>query len=157
MTYGPPELPLRRSPARPLVERLLMANLADCDVIVLCGASAPGCNPSYPTVPNRWRKFGRPFVSLLVEYLRHGRASSFSIWVISEMIEDFVSCVIEVHTRRCLSAILSLSAPEGALAHAMPFGAEQSVSVLNGDSFPEIDPQRLLPSIPANRRVRRLR
>jgi NDP-sugar pyrophosphorylase family protein len=88
---------------------------------------------------------GRPFVSLLVEhFLRHGaRRFIFSTGHFGDMIEDWFL------RHRGAYEVLFVRDPVplgtgGALAHAMPLVRSNPFLVLNGDSFCEIDPERLL-------------
>lgn len=123
-----------------------MGSVGDCDVIILCG----GLGTRLRTVLNDRPKpmaliDGRPFVSLLVEhFVRHGaRRFIFCTGHRGEMIEEW----FERHRGSYDSLFVRDPFPlgtGGALAQAMALTRRNPVLVLNGDSFCEIDPTRLL-------------
>lgn len=123
-----------------------MGQFAGCDVIILCGGFGTRLQSVVADRPKPMAEIhGRPFVSLLVEhFLRHGaRRFIFSTGHFGEMIEDWFL------RRRGNYETLFVRDPVplgtgGALAHAMPLVRSNPFLVLNGDSFCEIDPERLL-------------
>ena len=101
------------------------------------------CNPSYPTVPNRWRKFWPAALCRCWSAfpLRHGAPGSFQHGSF-QMIEDWF-----LRHRGPYETVFvrdPLWAPEGAGIIPYPRFGSNPFLVLNGDSFCEIDPQRLL-------------
>ncbi len=123
-----------------------MGRFADCDVIILCGGLGTRLQSVVSDRPKPMAEIhGRPFVSLLVEhFLRHGaRRFIFSTGHFGDMIEDWFL------RHRGAYEILFVRDPAplgtgGALAHAMTLVRSNPFLVLNGDSFCEIDPERLL-------------
>lgn len=119
--------------------------LADCDVIILCGGFGTRLQSVVSDRPKPMVEIhGRPFVSLLVEhFLRHGaRRFIFSTGHFGEMVEDWF-----LRHRGDYEALFVRDpvplGTGGALAHAMPLVHSNPFFVLNGDSFCEIDPERL--------------
>jgi len=123
-----------------------MGQFADCDVIILCGGFGTRLQSVVSDRPKPMAEIhGRPFVSLLVEhFLRHGaRRFIFSTGHFGDMIEDWF-----LRHRGAYEALFVRDpvplGTGGALAHAMPLVRSNPFLVLNGDSFCEIDPERLL-------------
>lgn len=123
-----------------------MARFPDCDVIILCGGFGTRLQSVVSDRPKPMAEIhGRPFVSLLVEhFLRHGaRRFIFSTGHFGEMIEDWFLRHRGPYETVFVRDPVSLGTG-GALAHAMPLVRSNPFLVLNGDSFCEIDPERLL-------------
>ena len=123
-----------------------MAQFADCDVIILCGGFGTRLQSVVSDRPKPMAEIhGRPFVSLLVEhFLRHGaRRFIFSTGHFGDMIEDWFLRHRGAYETLFVRDPVPLGTG-GALAHAMPLLRSNPFLVLNGDSFCEIDPERLL-------------
>ncbi len=123
-----------------------MRRFADCDVIILCGGLGTRLQPVLSDRPKPMAEIhGRPFVSLLVDhFLSHGaRRFIFSTGHFGDMIQDWF-----LHHRGAYETLFvrdpSPLGTGGALAHAMSLVRSNTFLVLNGDSFCEIDPERLL-------------
>ncbi|GAB1724311.1 MAG: NTP transferase domain-containing protein [Nitrospira sp. CR1.1] len=122
------------------------SHMADCDVIILCGGLGTRLQSVVADRPKPMAEIhGRPFVSLLVEhFLRHGaRRFIFSTGHFGEMIEDWFLRHRGAYETLFVRDPVPLGTG-GALAHAMPLVRSNPFLVLNGDSFCEIDPERLL-------------
>ncbi len=123
-----------------------MGQFADCDVVILCGGFGTRLQSVVSDRPKPMAEIqGRPFVSLLVEhFLRHGaRRFIFSTGHFGEMIEDWFLRHRGAYETVFVRDPIPLGTG-GALAHAMPLVRSNPFLVLNGDSFCEIDPGRLL-------------
>ena len=123
-----------------------MGQFADCDVIILCGGLGTRLQSVVSDRPKPMAEIhGRPFVSLLVEhFLRHGaRRFIFSTGHFGDMIEDWFLRHRGAYETQFVRDPAPLGTG-GALAHAMPLVRSNPFLVLNGDSFCEIDPERLL-------------
>jgi len=125
---------------------MITRHMTDCDVIILCGGFGTRLQSVVSDRPKPMAEIhGRPFVSLLVEhFLRHGaRRFIFSTGHFGDMIEDWF-----LRHRGAYEALFVRDpvplGTGGALAHAMPLVRSNPFLVLNGDSFCEIDPERLL-------------
>ncbi len=120
--------------------------VGDCDIVILCGGLGTRLRAVVHDRPKPMALIdGRPFVSLLVEhFVRHGaRRFIFCTGHRGEMIEEW----FDRHKGSYESLFVRDPVPlgtGGALAQAMALTRRQPVLVLNGDSFCEIDPARLL-------------
>lgn len=123
-----------------------MGQVADCDVIILCGGLGSRLQSVVADRPKSMAEVhGRPFVSLLVEhFLRHGaRRFIFSTGYMGEMIEEWFGR----HRGGYEALFVRDPAPlgtGGATAKAMTLVRSNPFLVLNGDSLCEINPDRLL-------------
>lgn len=123
-----------------------MRELADCDVIILCGGLGTRLQSVVQDRPKPMAEIhGRPFVSLIVDqYLRHGaRRFIFSTGHRGEMIEEWFGRHRGSYDTMFIRDPTPLGTG-GALARAMTLVRSNPVLVLNGDSLCEIDPSRLL-------------
>ncbi len=122
------------------------SQMADCDVIILCGGLGTRLKAVLSDRPKPMADIhGRPFVSLIVDhFLRHGaRRFIFSTGHFGDMIEDWFL----THGHGYETQFVRDPAPlgtGGALAAAMRLVRSNPFWVLNGDSLCELDPERLL-------------
>ncbi|MCC2641796.1 MAG: putative Nucleotidyl transferase [Nitrospira sp.] len=123
-----------------------MSGIGDCDVIILCGGLGTRLQALVRDRPKPMADIhGRPFIALIVEHLsRHGaRRFIFSTGHRGDMIEDWFR-----HNKGAYETLFVRDpfplGTGGALANAMKLSRSNPVLLLNGDSFCEVDPARLL-------------
>lgn len=120
--------------------------VGNCDVIVLCGGLGTRLQPVVHDRPKPMADVhGKPFLSFLLDHwVRHGaRRFIFSTGYMGDMIEAWVRAEGGSYQASFVRDPHPLGTG-GALAQAFGVARSQRVFVVNGDSFCDVDPVRLL-------------
>ncbi|MBS0168858.1 MAG: NTP transferase domain-containing protein [Nitrospira sp.] len=125
---------------------MTQSSMADCDVIILCGGLGTRLKTVVSDRPKPMADIhGRPFLSFLIDHwLRYGaRRFIFCTGHMGDLIETWVRSEGEAY-QALFVRDPSLLGTGGAMAQAFAVARSQRVFVVNGDSFCEVDPVRLL-------------
>lgn len=123
-----------------------MSRVEDCDVIILCGGLGSRLQSVVADRPKSMADIhGRPFLSFLLEHwVRHGaRRFIFSTGYMGDQIESWVRAEGGLYQASFVRDPQPLGTG-GALAQAFSVARSQRMFVVNGDSFCDVDPARLL-------------
>lgn len=121
-------------------------HMTDCDVIILCGGLGTRLKSVLSDRPKAMANIhGRPFLSFVLDHwFRHGaRRFIFCIGYMGDYIEAWVRSAGDSYEALFVRDPYPLGTG-GAMAQAFRVTRSQRVFVINGDSFCDVDPARLL-------------
>ncbi|HAP40232.1 MAG TPA: hypothetical protein DCQ94_10815 [Nitrospira sp.] len=120
--------------------------MADCDVIILCGGLGTRLKSVLSDRPKPMADIhGRPFLSILLDHwFRHGaRRFIFCTGYMGDYIEAWVRSASDSYEATFVRDPYPLGTG-GAMAQAFRVARSERLFVINGDSFCDVDPARLL-------------